>query len=100
MRNSLERLQSIADQQAIVETLIKWTEGSSNEDLLLFRDCAVRQIAYCQTLELHIERLSTLRDDLRDSNLKDRVRATEAEKALQDALEEVERLKKQLALFV
>ena len=100
MNIALDRLQSTADMQAIVETLIKWTENSSNEDLRIFRDCSVRQIVYVQTLEAEIARLNALGSSLTDLKLKAILRARTAEESLQNAAEEVDKLKKQLALFI
>ena len=85
--------------QAVVETLIKWTENSSNEDLLAFRDCSVRMVVYIQTLENEISRLEALGSSLSDSKLKAVLRARTAEKSLQKASEDVELLNKKLALF-
>jgi len=100
MTRNLQEIQYHADASAITQTLIKWTADSENEDLLRFRDCAVRTIMYTETLRNEVSRLEALGSDLRDSSLQHRVRATEAEKALQDALEEVEKLKAQLKVFV
>tara|TARA_R110000744_G_scaffold95109_1_gene183840 strand:- start:682 stop:984 length:303 start_codon:yes stop_codon:yes gene_type:complete len=100
MNINLERLQVTVDQQAIVETLIKWTANSSNEDLLIFRDCCVRLICYTQTLEAEISRLDGVGASLSDDRLNSIVRARKAEESLQNAAEEIERLKKQLKLFI
>ena len=85
---------------AVVETLIKWTKNSSNEDLLAFRDCSVRMVVYIQTLENEIDRLNALGSSLSDSKLKAVLRARTAEESLQKAAEDVETLNKKLDLFV
>lgn len=100
MNISLQRLQNTADMQAVVETLIKWTANSDNEDLLIFRDCSVRLIVYIQTLEAEILRLRGQGDTLSDLKLESILRARTAEEALQSACEEIGELKRKLALFV
>ena len=100
MNSSLQQLQNTADMQAVVETLIKWTENSSNEDLLAFRDCSVRMVVYIQTLENEIARTKALRGDLRDSKNEAILRARTAEETIQEQAEEINNLKQQLKLFV
>jgi len=99
MRN-LTKMQNIADQQYIIEILQKFTATSTNKELMELRDASARQLSYVTGLEIEREAFDRVIDILRDEKHKAIYRARAAEKLLQEQAEEIEKLKKQLALFV
>lgn len=93
-------MQNVADQVYCLEMLNKWTKDSDNPELLEFRNAYGRQLAYVTSLETERYSYERISSALREERAQAILRARELEKMRHKAEERIEKLERQLKLFV
>lgn len=93
------QLQSLADQQTMLELLTQWMKASKNEQLKTMRDCVLRNTFYVNSLELQAESFDTITTRMKNDALHAIERARRAEQTVEQLQNELDKVKQSLKAF-
>lgn len=95
----LAQLQAVTDSDTMLKLVSEWTKKSSNPELIVLRDCLLRNTFYTNNLEMQLQTTDRLITEARLEVNRAVLRAQRAEESIQTLEKEIESLKSSLNAF-
>lgn len=99
MNRNLLEMQSLADQETMLGLIDKWTKASDNPELLLMRQCLIRNAVYINSMGMERDTFDRIIDEKVSDAHRAILRARTADESIKALEEQIKSLKSSLNAF-